>query len=903
MTRAAAASRTALGIRLGQWRLAARLARRSVRRRPGRTLLVIAMMVVPVAAMTVASIQIRTEAATSDFALSYPGVDVIMHAADPATVDRARAIDGVTVRETVEVYAPVQRADGRTARWTRIEMPGGSGPSTVRLSRLTGRMPQAAGEVWMSAQVLTALDVSIGDTITMAWPPVEWTVVGSGRAGFQESVVIAPGLDQAIFNDGVLSHQAFVTLPDGVDLESVLPDLQSPHGWQSYEIAAVGGSATLQSLLWTWVGGTLGLAVVGIIVTAAFATSARRQLTTVGLLAANGATDATTRRSLALQGTWTGAIAAVVGVVAGVAVQATVSGPLQWVVLGRPSGPTRVSPGDLTLIALTATAVATVAALLPARGAARVPVLAALAGRRPEAPPRRALAPLGVVLFVIGVALFGVAANAASENSGDNGTIIAVVAVLAGVAVLTGVCTCMPAVTDLAASIAARVSRGWRLAARSVARSRSRSAAVITAVAVTVAVATAAAAGSATNIDDHAHLLPPNVVELRPTRRAVSGDLDVAAEIADGYLPVDAAEWLDDSMPWEPRPVVPDLVGQIAEIVPGATLHPRVIVRNEGIGGTENISGGEGGALLAGTWDGLVVVDDWLADMIGLSPAERDRLAATGAMWMMVNSWIADDNGDWQPASSMVVRTAGGRHELPIATRDPGGNRPEYNSYGSYEGESSVSSTVLITPDTVARLGLPTVVNGAWLEAPTALTHAQRDQLADVIGLLDSEFARTYAAADVFDTTRGWTMSIPPDASINSTLVQAIVLGAALLLVLVVVTIGLSLAAVESRDERDVLVTVGAKPRMLRRLAGQKAAMFVATGAAIGVPVGLVPALVVLRVTRDSDLGQDNDVTVPWLALAALLVVVPAVVGLVATAASGIAQRVRPVLASNLAVD
>ena len=42
----------------------------------------------------------------------------------------------------------------------------------------------------------------------------------------------------------------------------------------------------------------------------------------------------------------------------------------------------------------------------------------------------------------------------------------------------------------------------------------------------------------------------------------------------------------------------------------------------------------------------------------------------------------------------------------------------------------------------------------------------------------------------------------------------------ALALTLVVVGVGLGLSAVESRDDRDVLIAVGAKPVTLRRMAG-----------------------------------------------------------------------------------
>ena len=63
------------------------------------------------------------------------------------------------------------------------EMPGGLAVDGAT----RGDRPDAAGSerVWSLVSADCALDVSIGDTITMAWPPVGRTVVGSGRAGFQ----------------------------------------------------------------------------------------------------------------------------------------------------------------------------------------------------------------------------------------------------------------------------------------------------------------------------------------------------------------------------------------------------------------------------------------------------------------------------------------------------------------------------------------------------------------------------------------------------------------------------------------------------------------------------------------------------------------------------------------------
>ena len=51
---------------LAQFRFASRLARREVRRRPGRTLLVVLLIAVPVFGMTVGSVLVRTADASGD---------------------------------------------------------------------------------------------------------------------------------------------------------------------------------------------------------------------------------------------------------------------------------------------------------------------------------------------------------------------------------------------------------------------------------------------------------------------------------------------------------------------------------------------------------------------------------------------------------------------------------------------------------------------------------------------------------------------------------------------------------------------------------------------------------------------------------------------------------------------
>ena len=130
----------------------------------------------------------------------------------------------------------------------------------------------------------------------------------------------------------------------------------------------------------------------------------------------------------------------------------------------------------------------------------------------------------------------------------------------------------------------------------------------------------------------------------------------------------------------------------------------------------------------------------------------------------------------------------------------------------------------------------------------------------------------------------------------SSEVVQGIIIAAALLVVLLVVAIGLALAATESRDERDILVAVGAPPSTMRSIAGVKAVVMTLTGVVLGIPAGLIPMYAVSRTSGDR-------FELPGLSLAALLIVMPLVAGVVATVASSVAQRARPVWMSTLAAD
>ena len=134
---------------------------------------------------------------------------------------------------------------------------------------------------------------------------------------------------------------------------------------------------------------------------------------------------------------------------------------------------------------------ATLAALLPARTAARIPTLAALAGRRPLAPVSRRLVLWGLRrAWSAGSSLLFIAVlGSQNESSGD---LWALVAIVGGVAELLGACAIAPAIVARLEPLATRLRGSLRLGARSLARHRARTGAVVSAVAAAAALAVAA---------------------------------------------------------------------------------------------------------------------------------------------------------------------------------------------------------------------------------------------------------------------------------------------------------------------------------------------------------------------------------------------------------------------------
>lgn len=604
-------------------------------------------------------------------------------------------------------------------------------------------------------------------------------------------------------------------------------------------------------------GGVVSLIAVGVVISAAFATSARRQLATVGQLSANGAPAKVIERSLALQGAWTGFLGAILGVGLGLVAVLAIWGSFEELI-GYDLANRRIGWFDLGVIAATATVAATVAALLPAKSAARVPVLTALAGRRPVGAIPKWLVPLGSIATLGGLGLLALVAYESSTN-GDTGDIAALVAVVGAVSVMVG----LICVSPLLIETAGRIGHAWPgsllLAVRSLVRQRTRSAAVVSAISVVMALTMAG-------------LTAIGIAQTEGEANTISNRTIKAQNIAQ-----DSAAGVGEA---REQPIPQSLVDEVEALVSDAQ---RIDVKAVPIGQFDDMY-----------WLTATVVTDEMVPLLGLSD---DDLAALGQAGL---GWPSYTFGE---AGEMLVDPATGVDLSAGVSLDQSTGGPFYNSVIWFD--------FLVTPEWVAERDLDTFTSEVLWVNDVTLNAEQRSGVnalgggfagSAFISVLeghertsDSATTRELGAAswNVWHTASG-------DVGFPWGVVKAVALGASLLLVVGVVAIGLGLAAVESRDERAVLHVVGAPPAVLRRVAAAKTWVLTTSAAVVAVPTGFI---VVWVIRAASKMEFDQHAGVPWLAAISLILAVPALATVGTWIGSGVASRIRPVTASRMRLD
>lgn len=925
-----------------QIRLGVRLARRELRRRPARAALVVLMVLIPTGAMAAvttifrtsewtAADQQRAEFGQADatairvLADGSRGLGVVTD--DELDDLRARLGPGAVALVERSMYDRVRHGDRRT--YIQVDDLAVGDPMVVgRFGRLTGRLPAVPGETVLTRRLARELGLGIGGRLT------------PDRLGRPLVVV---GLVTAMESN---TNVAFVPGPlpasDSVSTSVWIDHAGPPRQVRGWQVTAVAertlGKTKTDGVFWTYVGGGIGLLVLGTVVTAAFAIGARRQLRSVGLLASSGAAPRTIAWFLVAQGTVAGAVGSFLGIAGGLLATRLMPPRLLEGFANRPvDGPvTRVA--DLVPILIIGTGAAMVAAWLPARSAARVPTLQALAGRRPLPTVPRRLPLLGACSVGFGCALFAMAVSGA--RGARSSSLWALIAVGGAVAVLVGTLTVAPWAVAGLERVCTRWSRSWRLAGRSLARSRVRSSAVVGAI---CAVAATVVGGSTLYeslvVDRGSRCCGYDLPNLRAdqvllrSRTVTWVDLAVAPDVVPEPVPASVLARLDRIVPGSRRIELAKAVtaaGQRASVLQPDPTRGGPFVPFDQFGpaiatpGLLDLFGvparlrraldrGEaisvGGPALKGSRIQLLVGGGELPNPMGPAgvPATVPAVPATfpnGGPATVPATFpggtpAADPNAvpavpatfpggapagapAADPAVPATFPTSGPVLGPPQAT-GPAPRPVAVRLGGSFDSPAAsyLLPTILLGAPLADRLGLVAKPSGQVLVVLPAPATARQQRALSVLG---QDLAWEAGSLGARGPNRSFELGLDTpyqDGSAAEPLVRAGILAVSLVLILAVVAVGLALAARDSEDERLVLGAVGAPPRVLRQVGTRRATLLVLTAAVIAVPAGLLPAsAIVAAANRSAGLRLD-----PW-SLAFVVVGVPLAVAL-ATAASG----------------
>lgn len=916
----AAASRHAVGRRGGRiarLRALARVARRDVRRSPGRTALVAGLTLLPAAVATLLTLSTVAIARPPDVDDLVPaGVEAVLQwHVQPVAQDGPLALDYVTTLDEQPTADELSAEAGlsvlsrtvdpdrvvalRGCTWTGFADGSVQGFDLCELAVDTagtaaptrGRMPVARGEI-----AAGDLGLELGDIVTVS------AVAGSGLGMVDVDLTVVGLLDPTLVGARALVSEPVVepllgsdgmTAPDGTYLvvgqpltwndlvalnavglsgasraaaadppaDTAVPYLVAGHGEPTGAGARTGEAVGTVALVAVGVGLVLVLTIAP-----AHVVGVRRRARELALLAVTGATPRDLRHLVMLGAALQGIVAALAGTGAGIA--ATFVG--EAVAPGWAGGvdmtDLRYAVPYLTGVGAVVVATVALAAWAPGRTAGRLDPVAVLGGRRAEPRPPARLDILGGVLAVVGLGAVAWAARTGSDLPLAAGTL----GLALGAVLLAG-----PVITLLG-----RLARGAalpvRLALRDAARYRTRTAAGVTAVMVTSA-ALVAGIVIGTSFD----------ARERATHHHAAGEGRVVVDLlANGTHRPPLASGNDAEA--DAR----RLHATVRETDPGARI---VVVRGPGTDVThlaaeerEEMSAqgltpivvartapDEACPIVAGPFDPTSSGDtDALRraqrEDPRCDPRVAERSSAPGWSGMtLVDDGTAlaalgmpgTDDGVAALRAGLVldsrdaVVTAAGTTTLEV--HDAFGNVGEATTLpATYVPELAAAGRLTILPPAVAdRLGLHVEPVGLVVEPSD---DAARSAVA---AALREELSSFYVTVEDWTTT-----TYGPYVRGLAAAGLVLGIGTALLVLL--------LLAGESRPDLAVLSAIGAAPGLRRRLAGAQAVGVVGTGVALGTLVGVVvsAAVVLARVDRDVLYDPTWQVVIPWGWLAVLVV-------------------------------
>jgi putative ABC transport system permease protein len=351
---------------------------------------------------------------------------------------------------------------------------GAYGGALLALRR--GSYPAGPGQVAVTEGVAALLSLEIGETLALDGH--RRTVIG---------IVENPrdlGDEFALLPPSSAGARDDVTVLVDADAESFGSFRRSPAGMgrtgrSVFVMSEARPNGQTARALAMFSVATVFLLLASLVAAAGFAVIAQRRLRQFGVLAAIGATQKQLRLVLLTNGAVVGAIGALLGTIAGLALWVGIVPTLEPAVnhrIDRLTLPWML----LVIIVLVAVLGATAAAWWPGRTVARVPVTLALSGRPPRPKPAHRSTIVAVALIAAGLASL-----ASADRSRPPLIIAGILAAILGTLLLG------PLAIRVFARAAAHAPIGPRLALRDLARYQARSGAALAAITLALAIAAA----------------------------------------------------------------------------------------------------------------------------------------------------------------------------------------------------------------------------------------------------------------------------------------------------------------------------------------------------------------------------------------------------------------------------
>jgi putative ABC transport system permease protein len=618
----------------------------------------------------------------------------------------------------------------------------------------------------------------------------------------------------------------------------------------------------------------LGLLEVILLAGAAFAVSARRQVRDLGLVSANGGTSQHVRRIMYAQGFVLGVLGAVLGLAVGAAL--TLGGKPLW---ERTSGSLiegwHFGPAELAIAAGVGVISGLAAAFVPARGAARMQPIEALAQRFRATPLTAHLPRLGLVLIAVGAGGGLVASRIAAAQLADYADAIEAAAgtgqwvssppmtepyialqLLGAVVAVVGLILTI----SFLITVLARRMRRWplsvRYAARDAARHRHRTTPAVAAIMIVVASATRLSIGlaGAERVEQLTYqpVLPANVMSVTPDGPAAD-DFTAHLLVIAGALP--SARVIESSVPGT---AMDDGVHSWFEQVYVSPPDP---------------------------WDAwaeenCTPVDDGFECGDEVFDGEDQELYEHAEVAIATPELMEFVHGRTPDAETLVALESGALIIPSAGLADADGNvvfeiyEWEFDGFGG--GTGDVIDHVVLPADVMEVDGpgygsLP----GAFISETAAAQHWEIHTTTAFIQYDESATAdQLDAARDIAESLGLWTHT--EDGPNSMAIVYLILAAGAGFVTLVGVGVTVALAAAEGRADLATMSAVGAPPRRRRAIAGWQALVVGGLGTALGLALGAYFAYLVWPA-----IGAP-DYVVPWRSIGLIGLAVPLLAALFA---------------------